>query len=256
MKADAVIVILARAGSKGVPGKNRAPVAGRPCVAWTIDHAKSAACEATIVVSTDDMAVAHAARSLGVGVVDRPEKFATDGARVDDAARHAVTEIERQHGPLADFTPIVILYGNVPVRPAGLIDRAVTLMRRTNCDSVQSYCRVGKSHPWWTARLDDESRVAPWEGEVLNHNVFRRQDLPPAYIPDGGVLAVTRRALFLEITGLPSGPHRFFGADRRGIVTKEGEVIDIDSPIDLIVADAVLRERGDAGFGRALGGAA
>jgi CMP-N-acetylneuraminic acid synthetase len=114
---------------------------------------------------------------------------------------------------------------------------------------VQSYSPVGKHHPWWTARVSEDGSVAPWEGEVLNHGVFRRQDLPGAHVPDGGVLAVTRRALFLDVPGVEPGPHAFFGRDRRGVLTGEGEVVDIDSRIDLLVADALLRERAEAEAG-------
>jgi hypothetical protein len=78
---------------------------------------------------------------------------------------------------------------------------------------------------------------------VLNHGVFRRQDLPPAFIPDGGVIALTRPALFCRVSGVKPGPHAFFGADRRGVENPEGSVVDIDAPIDLIVADALLRQR-------------
>ncbi len=56
---------------------------------------------------------------------------------------------------------------------------------------------------------------------MLNHNVFRRQDLPAAYLPDGGVIALTRRSLMLEVEA-QDGPHRFFGVDRRGIVSEPG----------------------------------
>ena len=94
--------------------------------------------------------------------------------------------------------------------------------------------------------------MAPWEGDTLNGGVFRRQDLPPAYLPDGGALAVTRRALFLEIPSVPPGPHAFFGLDRRAVINPEGAVVDIDSPIDLIVADALLRGR-SAGAGASPG---
>ena len=165
----------------------------------------------------------------------RPHELASDTARVDDAARHAVEIIGR------DFGIVVVLYANVPVRPEGLIDKAVTLLIDSGADSVQSYAPVGKHHPWWTARLNGQGEVTPWEGEILNHNVFRRQDLPLAVIPDGGVLAVTRRALLLELSGVQPGPHAFFGADRRGIMNAEGAVVDIDSKLDLVVADTLLR---------------
>ncbi len=248
-----VVIILARAGSKGVPGKNAAMIAGKPCVLWTIEAAKAARTVELVTVSTDDARIARVAREEGVRTIERPADLASDSARVDDAARHGVGALEQGGRP---FERVVILYANVPVRPAGLIDRAVRLMMETGCDSVQSYSGVGKFHPWWTARIGpeggpDAGRVTAWEGEVLNHGVFRRQGLPPAYVPDGGVLVVSRRALFGEIPGVAAGPHAFLGRDRRGVVTGEGEVVDIDSPVDLVVADAVLRERVGAGKNRA-----
>ncbi len=239
MNPGAIAIILARAGSKGVPGKNAALVAGRPCIAWTIDAARAARGVEKVVVSTDGAALAAIARGLECDVIQRPAELASDTARVDDAARHAV---QVSCAP-ADDRPIVILYANVPVRPDGLIDRAIDLLLGSGCDSVQSYALVGKHHPWWTARLDGVGRVSPWEGSVLNHGVFRRQDLPAAYVPDGGIIALTRRALFGRIPGVTPGPHAFFGADRRGVENPEGSVVDIDSPIDLVVADALLRQR-------------
>ena len=127
------------------------------------------------------------------------------------------------------------------MRPVGLIDRAMELLAASRCDSVQSYARVGKYHPQWQARLDDDGRIAPWEGDVLFGGVYRRQDLPPSYVPDGGVIAMTRRTLFEPIN---DGPHGFLGADHRGIATAEGEVVDIDSPVDVLVAEAKLKGLG------------
>ena len=233
-----VAVILARAGSKGVPGKNVASVGGKPCISWTIEAAINARIH--VLVSTDDQRAKNIALASGVEVIHRPEEFAHDRARVDDAARHSVLEHEAKSGDKVEA--VVILYANVPIRPRNLISDAVAMLMTSRCDSVQSYQAVGKYHPWWTAKVDQAGRVAPWEGEVLNHGVFRRQDLPPAFIPDGGVIAVTRAALFGEIPGVADGPHSFFGLDRRGVVNPEGSVIDIDSKYDLLVADAMLKE--------------
>ncbi len=230
---SATAIILARAGSRGVPGKNTAMIAGRPCIAWTIAHALASRAVGRVVVSSDDPVALDVARGMGAGTVSRPPDLAGDTARVDDAARHAFLELGSPEGP------VVILYANVPVRPADLTDRAVGLLVASGCHSVQSYAPVGKYHPWWTARLDEAGVVRPWEGDVLNHGVFRRQDLPPASIPDGGVIACTPAALMLRV-GAPDGPHAFFGTDRRGVTNPEGAVIDIDAPADLIAAEIAL----------------
>ncbi|MEQ9208149.1 MAG: acylneuraminate cytidylyltransferase family protein [Phycisphaerales bacterium] len=236
MTQSATAIILARGGSKGLPGKNHALVGGQPCIQWTIDAAKLANSVAQVVVSSDDPKILEIATSNGCVVVERPNELAHDTATIDSAARHAYESIGSPEGPL------VILYANVPVRPDWLIDEAVNLLTKSECDSVQSYARVGKHHPWWTVKLNEDGSVLPWEGDTLYHNCFRRQDLPAASVPDGGVIALTHEALMCTL-GAPDGPHAFLGNDRRGIQTIEGDVIDIDSRIDLLVADAILKER-------------
>jgi N-acylneuraminate cytidylyltransferase len=257
--ARAIAIILARGGSKGVPGKNTAPIAGKPCIAWTIEHAQASQRVDRVCVSTDDERAMQIAIDMGCEVVHRPPELAGDRATIDDAARHALRQLVAPNAdpgaPIptsptpralgcAPDQPIVILYANVPVRPAGLIDSALSLLASTRCDSVQSYQPVGKHHPWWTARVDSGTgEVRPWEGAVLNHGVYRRQDLPPAFIPDGAIIALTRRALMLEVPSVAPGPHAFFGRDVRGVINPEGSVVDIDSPMDLLIADATLRQQ-------------
>ena len=224
----ATAVVIGRAGSKGLPGKNARIVAGRPMIAHTLAHARAARSVERIVVSTDDPRLIEVARATGgVEVVERPPALASDTATVDAAVRHAIEALDDR------AAHIVVLYANVPVRPPGLIDRAVELLARTGCDSVQSYAPVGKYHPYWEVRLDAAGRVEPYVANA----VYRRQDLPPLFIPDGGVIAVTRASLFRVVGGQP---HAFFGHDRRGVVNSEGEVIDIDTEIDLAVAETVL----------------
>ncbi len=225
---DVLCIIIGRRGSKGVPGKNARDIAGKPAVAWTIEHAQTAQRVQRIAVSTDCPEVTRAAKERGVTVVARPAELASDTATVDAAARHAVEAL----GDPAEI--VVLLYANVPVRPPGLIDRAIDTLLESGADSVQSYAPVGKHHPLWMMRLDEDGRVSPYE----HSTIYRRQDLPPVCIPDGGVIAVRREALFCVD---PQQPHALLGTDRRGVMTCEGEVVDIDHPIDLAVAEAILR---------------
>ena len=232
--------MLGRAGSKGLPGKNTLPLAGKPCAQWSIEHLQQSRSIDRIAVSSDCPKLLELADALGVDPLERPADLASDTATVDDAARDALSRWEQQQGARADS--IVILYANVPVRPDALTASAIELLRSTGCHSVQSYAPVGKYHPWWTAVVDSSTgSVRPWQGDVLNHGVYRRQDLPPAHIPDGGIIALTREALMLNIPGAPAGPHAFFGTDRRGIINPEGSVIDIDTAADLARAEAALK---------------
>ncbi|MCA9291123.1 MAG: NTP transferase domain-containing protein [Phycisphaerales bacterium] len=226
-------VVIGRAGSRGLPGKNARLVAGRPMIAHAIAHALESTSVDETIVSTDGAEIAAAARAMGVPVIDRPAALADDHATVDDAVRHAVGA----HGAPAGI--IVILYGNIPVRPPDLTDCAVAELRRSGADSVQSYSTVGKHHPFWMMQIDDDHRVTPY----VENTVYRRQDLPPLVLPDGGVIAVRRTAL---MTVVPGRPHAFLGADRRGIVNESGAVVDVDDAVDLAVAEAILAHRAEA----------
>jgi CMP-N,N'-diacetyllegionaminic acid synthase len=225
----ALAVILARAGSKGVPGKNARTVGGRPCLAWSIEHAVDAQSVSRLVVSTDGDAIAETAREWGAEVVERPAELAADTARVDDAARHAADA--------CGWTgPVVILYACVPVRPAGLIDRAVAMLLERDADSVQSYAPVGKYHPWWMAWVGPDGSTAP----VHRSGVYRRQDLPEMYVPDGGVLAVR------SLVAASPDPRAFLGERTFGIVNPAGAVVDIDTEADVALAEATLRQEARA----------
>ncbi len=228
-------VILARAGSVGLPGKHLLNLAGRPVVAHSIGHA----CEAELlthrVISTDCPTCGRLARSQGIEHVDRPAHLAHGEASVQDVLLHAMDELESRGGDR--FDAVVTIYGNVPLRPAGLIDRAVRMWMETACDSVRSFCPVGKWHPQWMSRLDQAGRV-----EGSTGGVHRRQDLEPLYLHDGGVVVSGRAAM--EMGRADRGnPHAFFGVDRRGVKTEMGEVVEVDHLRDLLLAEAILGEQ-------------
>lgn len=239
MSGEALAVIIGRAGSRGLPGKNARVIGGRPMICHTIAQARAAHSVGRIVVSTDGDQIAAAATSMNdprLTVLRRPPELATDDAPVAAALRHAWMALGRgEH-------VIVLLYANVPLRPPGLIDRAVAALLETGADSVQSYAPVGRHHPSWMVTLGAGGRVNPH----VPNAVDRRQDLPALHLPDGGVIAVT--ASSLERSAREAHPHAFLGADRRGIVTGIGDVVDVDDASDLVLAESRLsRPRSGAG---------
>lgn len=229
-QAPALAIVLARGGSKGLPRKNALQLAGKPMLAWTLEHALQSKHIEHVVLSTDDDELAKIAQGMGVAVCLRPEALANDTATVDAAARHCVEQLGTASKHLA------LLYGNVPVRPSDLTDRALATLAETRCDSVQSVYRVGKTHPYWMKTVGNDADGGEL-GMYVENNIYRRQELPPVYMLDGGVIAVTRDAL---MTVAENQPHAFLGRDRRAVITHEGQVVDIDSATDLRVAEALL----------------
>jgi len=233
---NTLAVIIARAGSKGLPNKAMQPLMGRPLIEYTIEHAMGSKRVDQVVLSSDSEAIVEAGRRHWIHSYLRPAHRASDLATIDDGVRHGVECWEAEFGRQCRY--VAILYGNIPIRPTDLTDRAMQKLIETEADSVQSVYNVGKMHPLWMKKLGGTF------GDVLEmyeeNRVYRRQDLPPVFMLDAGVLAVTRVNLF---NVNPAEPHQFLGTDRRAVVTRPGDVVDVDDPLDLALAETIMRQR-------------
>ena len=230
-------VMIARAGSKGLPDKCMRNLLGQPVIQYTFDHVAAGRTLTDAVLTTDSEPAKSLARRAGLEVIDRPAELASDTATVDAVVRHAVTRWEDAHHDEVGIA--VLLYGNIPVRSPDLIDRAVNLLIETQADSVRSVAPVGKMHPDWMHRLDG-NRMS----QLRPNSIYRRQDLEPLYYHDGAVAAVTRTALFGALQ-TPDDHQAFLGRDRRALVQRPEDAVDIDEPVDLYIAEAILRAQRD-----------
>ncbi len=216
----ALALIPARGGSKGIPRKNLAPVAGRPLIAWTIDAAQEAASIDRIVVSTDDAEIGGVARSLGAEVLDRPAELAGDETPMLDVLVHAARALQ------ADA--LVLLQATSPLRRADDIDAAVSLFDDSGADCVVSVVGVPHAYrPGKLVALDGDRVVA--SGDAPLH-----RGGPPAYARNGPAVLVVRTA-GLARRGL-------YGGDVRAYVMSADRSLDVDTPDDLRLADVLLRE--------------
>ena len=230
-------VILARAGSRGLADKHLLPLLGRPVISYTFEFARPLKDLGPVVVSSDCPEVRALGEAAGYYSLERPARLAGDDASVQDVMLHAMDAVEEATPFRADA--LLVLYGNVPVRGDDVAGRALSLLEETGCDSVRSFCPVGKWHPAWMARLTGDRVEALQPGASLH----RRQDLEPLYLHDGAIVAASRKSM-LRGKRMPSDPHAFFGTDRRAVLTEVGETVEIDSRRDLLLAEAILRERG------------
>ncbi|MHC5111349.1 MAG: acylneuraminate cytidylyltransferase family protein [Planctomycetota bacterium] len=228
-------IILARAGSKGIREKCVTPLLDRPLIDYTFDHALASQTLNALVLTTDSEQAKELAVQRGIEVVDRPDTLAHDWATVDAAARDAVKTWESRQGSVADY--VVLLYGNIPVRADGIIDEVVTHLMNTGSDSVRTVAPVGKHHPDWLHRLHGD-RMAQYRV----NSIFRRQDLETLYYHDGAVAAVKRQALF-DALNTPDDHQSFLGRDRRAVVQRAEDAVDVDEPFDLKLAEALLLAR-------------
>jgi N-acylneuraminate cytidylyltransferase/CMP-N,N'-diacetyllegionaminic acid synthase len=229
-KSNCLAVIPARSGSKGIPGKNILPLLGKPLIAHTIEAARKACLIGRVLVSTDDPEIAAVATQFGAEVPFlRPAELAQDETPILLVLQHLLTQLKLSEHYEPEI--IVLLQPTSPLRRAGDIDRAVTLLQQTGADSVVSLCAAEHS-PYWMKRLEGD-RVSPFLENVPKN--VRRQDLPPVYRINGAVYATRRRILMEQ--------DRLLGEDTRGIVMDAESSVDIDTPLDLKIAMLILQER-------------
>ena len=226
-----LLVIPARGGSKTIPRKNLADVAGRPLISYAIENALAAKLEDRVIVSTEDPEIAETARSWGAEVpFERPQELAGDEVSLVPVVAHAMRTLDEQDW---HATAVVSLQPTAPFVRAGSLDAGIRLLLDSGCDSVVSVRRVEHNHPYWIQELDAEHRIrfANPEGERF----LQKQDLPPFYFLCG-CFYVRRRRLLEEWSGRDFG----LGRDRRAVVVDAREALDIDTPVDLALCRTLM----------------
>ena len=219
-------IIPARGASKGVPRKNIRIVGGRPLIAWTIDAARQSKYLDRVVVSTDDTEIAEVARGFGADVPFlRSAELAADDTPGIEPVLHAVDL-------LPDHDYIVLLQPTSPLRTAEDIDGCIELCVSSKAPAAASVCRVEKS-PYWMYTLERDAKMRP----LLDKTPLAscRQDLPPVYVLNGAVYVAGTRWL--------KNAREFVTADTAGYVMPCARSLDIDTELDLKIADALLREK-------------
>ncbi len=196
----------ARGGSKQIPRKNILPIAGKPLIAWTIEHALAAKSLDRFVVSTEDAEIAEISRGLGADVLDRPAELARDETDTLSVLQHALREIP------SDI--IVVLQCTSPIRSAGLIDRSVDLILSGEVDCVGA--------------------VLPDKNYTFGQDMPRRQEITSRPLDIGNVY-VYRSDLVLA--GTP------FGKRIGTIDVSREEAVEIDDDYDFWLAEKILLER-------------
>ncbi|MEV0176767.1 N-acylneuraminate cytidylyltransferase [Streptomyces sp. NPDC050803] len=218
-------VIPARGGSKGVPAKNLAPVGGVPLVARAVRECLATRLVTDVVVSTDDQAIAAAARSAGAEVVLRPAAIAGDTATSEAAVLHAMDAHEALHGSAVDVVLLVQCTSPFVIRED--IDGVAGAVVENGADTAVT---VAPFHGFVWRDAEE-----PAEGGVgVNHDKAyrpRRQDRPQDYLETGAAYA-------MDAPGFRKHNHRFFGRTEL-VRTDPARVLEIDDPHDLARARAL-----------------
>ncbi len=222
---DVVAIIPARGGSKGIPGKNLKPVAGKPMLVHSIEHARHAPSVSRVLVSTDDPSIASIARSHGAEVIDRPIAISGDTASSESALLHALDQLG------VDPELVVFLQATSPIRESDDVERAITTLRRRNADSLFSACPahgfIWRNHNTGPAPLNYDPVHRP-----------RRQDAPEDLVENGSIYVF--KPWVLRQLGSRLGGQ--IAVHRMSTLCS----FQVDEPEDLTLIELVMAQRAQA----------
>ncbi|MBM3585932.1 MAG: acylneuraminate cytidylyltransferase family protein [Alphaproteobacteria bacterium] len=228
-----LVVVPARGGSKGIPRKNLARLGGLSLVGHAARTALALSFADRCVLSTDDDAIAAEGRAHGLDVpFRRPTELATDTAAGVDAWRHAWLAAEVHYGMGFDLS--VYLQPTTPLREPHEVEATVRAVVEGGHKAAATISRVpGHFAPHKILTMDADGRLGFSLPEGAK--VVARQQAPVTWYRNGLAYAARRAAV----------------VDDRHIVEDDcvGVVIDrplanIDEPIDLVIAEALLQQGG------------
>jgi N-acylneuraminate cytidylyltransferase len=230
MSSECVVVLFARGGSKGIPGKNVKLLNGKPLIAYSIEVAKKSKLIDRVFISTDDDEIATVAKKYGAEVTFmRPAELATDTAPEILAWKHAINILRDQGNSIKTF---VTLPATSPFRSVQDVDNCILDFQKGNVDLVITGTDSERSPYFNMVKKDEQGYVTRViEPETPIH---RRQDAPPVF--DMTTVAyVANPDFILKTDNILSGKTRL-------VTIPKNRALDIDTEFDFKLAEFFIKE--------------
>jgi CMP-N,N'-diacetyllegionaminic acid synthase len=232
-------IIPARAGSKGIQGKNIALLAGVPLIVHTVRAACSSRSIDRVMVSTDSKEIAEIARNAGAEIPYlRPPHLADDHSHLADVLEDLLLHVEKTEGAVIET--VVTLLPTNPLRTAEDIDGAIETFRRVGADNLGSVS-IAPSHPQACVVKKDEDGALDFylPREQVESNGLR-QKRKTVYVSNGAI-GIARR----KIHSVDAALKLRYIPDSRWYVYEISEIsaFDINTPLDLFIAEHLIKYR-------------
>lgn len=216
---ETVAVIPFRAGSKGLPGKNKRMIGGSQLWWWSAQAADDSELVERILI-TSDYEPHPVATVIGAHWIDRPPELATDTAPLDAAIIHAL-----EGAQVADDAVVVILQPTIPIRREGLVDDCIRAFLRFPL--AKSLVTANRLHYVWHGD----------SGQLLNGPRLNRQDMDSSqiYYEEDGSVFIVRAGDLREHRSRVVAPVTLYETPR---------TVDVDDEEDFRLAEALMRVKG------------
>ncbi len=203
-------------------------------IVWTIEAARASSRIDDLIVSTDDPEIAEISHRHGADIpFMRPSELASHTASSTAVILHALDTLGAR-GQYYDY--LVELQPTSPLRGAADIDGAINLALERKADAVISVCKTDHPPEWSNTLPADRSMKDFFRPGVKE---TRSQDLPVSYRLNGAIYVFNcRRLLAQRNLDMDDNAYAYIMPRERSI--------DIDTRLDLRIAEAILAHGGEA----------
>ena len=221
MKKIAIIPL--RAGSKGIPGKNKKKLLGRPLFSWTLGEAIFSNLD-DIYIFTDDKDIMEYVNknytwTEKVKVMERSEKSATDIASTEFGMIELAQRLDY------NFDILCLLQATSPLTTREDINKCLDKIEKENYDSALTV--VNTMRFIWNEN-----------GESINYNYNsrpRRQDFKGLLVENGAVYTTTREQF--KKSGIR------IGGNIAIVKMPEDTLTEIDEKEDWVIIEKLIENR-------------
>ncbi len=223
---NTLFLIPARAGSKGLPGKNIKLLNNKPLFLYSVDFVREIISEGDeICVSTNDDELIEIAEKSGVKIhFKRPENLSTDTASSQEVIIHALDYFENLN---KHFDSVLLLQPTSPFRIKEDFEKMKNKYS-SECDMLVSV-KESKENPYFTLFEENENGFLSKSKES---DFTRRQDCPNVYAFNGSMYLINT----ISLRNMPISNFKKI----KKIIMPEKRSVDIDTLADWALAEFYL----------------
>lgn len=226
-----LFVVPARGGSKSIPGKNIYPINGKPLLAYTLDVISDMELNGEAAVSSDSEKILDVARIYPrVTCIKRPSELSGDQASTESVLIHTIEYMYEYYG--AAYDAVVTLQPTSPMRRVNTIQSFLKAFEK-NINEFDAQLTLSEDRSDFWVRGNDGCYI-----RLYPNAPRRRQERKPLYV-ENSCIYVTKVDSLLETGSI-------LGKKANGFVIPYEEGIDINEPVDLLIAEVYCRQPGRA----------
>lgn len=223
-----LFLIPARAGSKGLPGKNTKILGNKPLICYTIDFVlDNIKATDELCISTNDDEVIRICNELEIIIpFKRPEYLSTDNASSQDVILHALSFYSAIG---KEFDAVMLLQPTSPFRLKEDFRKVIEVFS-DDCEMAVSV-NVSKDNPYFNLFEENGNGFL---SKSKKGDFKRRQDCPDVYAFNGSIYLIRISALKNSLIGNFTNIKKVKMPNERSI--------DIDTLLDWNLAEFYLNK--------------